>query len=279
VGYPFVSSAHDLGPAAGPRLGVVWHMAEGGGTVAYLHKPNPNGVSVHFVVEYTGRIVQMLALGHMHSSIRTSEIRRTNDTPYTEGDELVMYGRAAALAALGKWSDISHGTLGPNHATIAVEVEGFAVEGPNDRQAIAIEALAQDLELPSSLGHRDFAAYKACPGHHFPWPAIGGHGPRRDPDMAQLPITDQTPKTITLTDPATFYGLDGKVSSSGHHVGGAWLSPYAAAGGFRAMYAGPPPVRLILVKPATIVELPPAGDVKHSVALSIDGAKAYEVDL
>lgn len=194
--YPFVPSAHDLGPAKGPRLAVVWHMAEGGGTVGYLSRPNANGVSVHFVVEYTGRIVQMLALDHMHSSIRTSDIRTTDDMPYPEGDEIVTYGRTAARAALGDWADIAHGTLGPNHATIAVEVEGFAKDGPNAKQTVAITSLARDLDAKAHLGHRDFADYKACPGHDFPWSWVGGHGERVAMDWK---ITTGYPGTFTCT--------------------------------------------------------------------------------
>src|SRR6185436_15374090 len=133
----------------------------------------------HFVVEYTGRIVQMLKLDHMQSSIRTSDIRTTNDAPY--GDPPITYGRTAALAVMGKWADIAHGTLGPNHASIGVECEGFAAAGLNDKQSMAAGALFADLTLQfpgiRSLGHRDFQDYKACPGHHFPWSEVDGHGP------------------------------------------------------------------------------------------------------
>ena len=90
--YPFVPSFHDYGPAKGPRLAFLVHMAEGGGTVGYLSKRNPNGVSVHYVIERSGRIVQMLSERHMHTSIRPTAIRTTDDP---DG----FYGASAAKAA------------------------------------------------------------------------------------------------------------------------------------------------------------------------------------
>lgn len=171
--FAFVHSAVDLGLAKGPRLAVVWHMAEGGGTVAFLSKPNPRGVSVHYVIEYTGRIVQMLDLTHMHSSLRTSDIRTTDDP---DG----FYGRSHALAVMGDWADISHGTPGPNHASIGVEMEGFAATGPNDKQTVAMASLFNLLRARwpkiRSLAHRDFQDYKPCPGRQVPWAVVGGHG-------------------------------------------------------------------------------------------------------
>lgn len=178
--FPFTPSHVDLGPAKGPRLAIAWHMAEGGGTVGFLAKANPHGVSVHFVIEGSGRIVQMLALERMHTSIRirnkngTLALRSTDDPAGSP----VAYGVTARRAVMGEWADVAT-TLGPNHATIGVEVEGFAAAGPSATQRAAAVALANEMRaafpsLRGHLGHRDFNI-KGCPGGLFPFAALGGH--------------------------------------------------------------------------------------------------------
>jgi len=181
VSYPFVHSHVDLGAASGPRLAFVWHMAEGGGTVAYLAKSNPNGVSVHYVIERTGAIVQMLLETHMHSSINPSKLRLDDDPDQ-------FYGYSAAHSVMGTWWS------NPNHASIACEIEGFAAQGPNAQQQAAMARLWADVEARHpgihSLGHRDFASYKPCPGGYLDWDELGGHGP---------PATDTTEDEMSLT--------------------------------------------------------------------------------
>jgi hypothetical protein len=169
VAYLFVTAKYDYGPRPGPALAFVIHMAEGGNTVAFLHNNPPRGVSVHYVLESSGRIVQMLREDHTSGSINPQALRRDDDP---DG----FYGYTAAHGVLGdRWSD-------PNLAVITVEIEGFAANGPNGAQ---IQSLEDDL-VPGiqerhpgirNLGHRDFTDTKACPGKHIPWDHIGGHGP------------------------------------------------------------------------------------------------------
>lgn len=200
--YPFTRSHVDLGLARGPRLAFLIHLAEGGNTVAYLSRPNPNGVSVHYVIERSGRTVQMLDLSRMHSSIRVSAIRTTDDP---DG----LYGATAARAVMGKWADLRHGTLGPNHASIAVEVEGFAKDGPNTSQRAALRELWADLRgrYPGirALGHRDFTTQKACPGKLIGWEDFGGHGAAKPEPVPATPTVPpelpSRPAPASLEDP------------------------------------------------------------------------------
>lgn len=192
--YPFVKSYVDLGPARGPRLALVAHVAEGGGTVGYLSRKNPNGVSVHFVIERSGRVVRMLPLDHMHSSIRPSAIRTSDDA---DG----FYGASAARTVMGEWADTRR-SLGPNHASIAVEVEGFAKDGPSATQSFALARLFGGLRdrWPAirALGHRDFASYKGCPGKLIRWADLDGHG-------ASVPFPDTSTVSRVEFGTGAFY--------------------------------------------------------------------------
>jgi hypothetical protein len=164
--YPFVQAANDYGKLPGPVLAFVIHIAEGGGTVGFLSRDNARGVSVHYVIEYTGRVVQMLREDHASGSINPREIRTDNGPS--------PFGYDAAHAVLGSWM------RDPNGAVLSCEIEGFASTGPNAKQQGALRALVADIRTRHPniglLGHRDFQNYKACPGPHIPWALLGGHG-------------------------------------------------------------------------------------------------------
>jgi hypothetical protein len=167
ITYQFVPAAFDYGQRRAPALALMVHMAEGGGTVGYLSRNPARGVSVHFVCERKGNMVQMLGLTRASGSINPADLRTTDDP--------AVYGASVARAVLGSWWH------DPNSAVISCEVEGFARSGPSDVQHEALADWVADMraKLPSlvgNLGHRDFADYKACPGVHVKWAALGGHG-------------------------------------------------------------------------------------------------------
>lgn len=179
VVYPFVSAYHVYGARKAPALALAIHMAEGGGTVGYLSRDAARGVSVHFVIERTGRTVQMLDLAAASGSVDPTKVRTTNDA---DG----FYGVSHARQVLGDWA------RDPNSAVISVEIEGYASIGPNAIQHDALADWAADMRqkvptLRGALGHRDFASYKACPGRRIDWTRIGGHGLWAEEDDMPLP--------------------------------------------------------------------------------------------
>jgi hypothetical protein len=218
MAFPFVQAFHDLGPRKEPILGFIVHMAEGGGTVGFLSRKNRDGVSVHYVIERSGRIVQMLLESHMHSSIRirnkngTSAIRKTDDPGGP-------FGHSAAAAVLGDAAEVRK-ALGPNHATLAVEIEGFAKVGPNRLQNDALVTLVADIRKRHPriglLGHRDHNV-KGCPGRLIEWDRLGGHGPANGGGaMPGLETTlPKAPAVGTLTIPVGTVAI--RVSTNGKY--------------------------------------------------------------
>lgn len=197
--YVFVPAYHRYGLRKGPVRAFVVHMAEGGGTVGFLSRPNARGVSVHYVLEYSGRVVQMVREQEATGSINPNDLRTT------EGP--APYGAKVRREVMGDWDH------DPNAATITLEIEGFAADGPNARQQLALVRLVDDVRsrFPDMglLGHRDFQDYKPCPGGHIDWQSLGGHGPAGMEDDPMLPFpVALDPKLVDVKPGAQLYNLD-----------------------------------------------------------------------
>ena len=200
--YPFVPSYWDDYGTRDQTLGLMLHMAEGSGTVGYLDKnfppggrPPPRGVSVHFVCELDGTLVQMLQLNQASGSLNPND--RSTDKAY--------YGHSHLVDVLGDWWP------NPNEAVISIEIEGFAATGPNVKQRSALTLWAADMvrrfpTIRGALGHADQTNTKGCPGTTAAMKAvfasIGGHGlwPKEVPNVPGLTITDlvAAPGTVTV---------------------------------------------------------------------------------
>lgn len=202
--YPFVQAASDYGVRKGPVRAFVVHMAEGGGTVGFLSRPNDRGVSVHYVVEKTGRIVQMLREDHASGSINPGDLRTTDDPS--------VFGATVGRKVMGEW------WTDPNSAVISCEVEGYAAAGPNATEHASLKRLIDDVRsrYPAMglLGHRDFQDYKACPGRLIHWDELGGHGPAKEGDdvkfiQASGLAPDPSLRLLPLPANTPLYGFDG----------------------------------------------------------------------
>jgi hypothetical protein len=165
--YPFVQAKWYTPGAITEYRALVVHMAEGGGTVGYFTRVLRD-VSASHVIEYSGRIVQMVKDGD------ASHCQHTSPEPYTS-ENYGIYSSLTGRAVLGAdgWANV-------NRYVFAVEIEGFRATGPNDAQKAALKSLVADLRkrFPSIrglLGHRDVQD-KSCPGALIPWAEIGGHG-------------------------------------------------------------------------------------------------------
>ena len=216
--YPFVAANAQYGTRKGPVKAFVVHMAEGGGTVGFLAKPNPRNVSVHYVIERTGRIVQMVRESDATGSINPNDLRTTDD-PST-------FGATVRKAVMGEWD------RDPNAATITVEVEGFAASGPNTAQHGSLQTLVSDVRsrFPSMglLGHRDFQDYKACPGKLINWTALGGHG-RSEGDTMSIYTRKDQPGRFTIPAGKSVRGW--KPAGDGWAVAKTWIANSSPSSG------------------------------------------------
>lgn len=206
--YPFVKAgAPDYGARKGPALGLMLHMAEGGGTVGYLSRKPPRGVSVHAVCDVRGIVTQMLPWERASGSLNPAD--RSTDKAY--------FGQQHLMDVLGSW------WTDPNSAVLSMEIEGFAAKGPTKAQVDAAIAWGLDMRdrfptLRGALGHADQTNTKGCPGTTAAMQAVfagvGGHGlwheastnaPAIGGDM--LKISSPTPALIDLPKDAQLYDL------------------------------------------------------------------------
>lgn len=169
--YPFVQSKWDYGKRKGPALGLMFHMAEGGGTVHYLSKAGgvQRGVSVHTVCDERGIVTQMLPWDHASGSLN----------PQDRSTDKAFFGHQHLVDVLGTWWQ------DPNSAVLSMEIEGFALKGPNPAQVLGavawgIDMIARFPSLRGALGHADQTDTKRCPGAtpamRQVFDGVGGHG-------------------------------------------------------------------------------------------------------
>lgn len=187
LAYKFVAAPDNWSRGTTTIRGITIHMAEGGGTVSWLTRDDGN--SSHYVVEYDGRVVQMVAESRAAGSIDPHKLRATDDAAYAFLGETVRYGVTAAKKVVGaNWSN-------PNATVIAIEVEGFAATGPNLAQRHGLAALVADIRKRHGplgvLGHRDWQSYKPCPGHRIPWLDYGGHTATHLAAPAPAPVPEE----------------------------------------------------------------------------------------
>lgn len=287
--YLFVAAPDHWSRGGVPVRAIAIHMAEGGGTVSWLARPDGN--SSHYVVERTGRIVQMVREDRAAGSINPRSVRNTDDAPFTYLGETIVYGVTANKAALGEhWNN-------PNAAVIAIEVEGYARDGPNAAQRSSLDELVGDIRSrhpdTPALGHRDWQDYKACPGKRIPWVDYGGHGKRGSAPEDDVSVIEVTPTgpinayILRVSEPSPTYGPNqGERGTIGPKADGSpWvgngLGGYAIDG-LNGMPAYMLPNRAFI--PAANVSATKwertAGDGgTHTVTLLIDGQAHYTEEL
>lgn len=156
--YRYVPAKHDYGKSPVPKEGIVLHMAEGINVLDYLASGNVlRGVSATFICTVEGEIVQMLPLDHVSGSLNPHDVRTSNDPKGRWGRRFTRYYGPELMTGRA------------NQLTISIECAGFAKDGPNREQQLAIIDLVNLLRKTTkrTLGfniHCDFADYKSCPG-------------------------------------------------------------------------------------------------------------------
>lgn len=237
--YPYVPAKFDYGVRKGPALGLMFHMAEGGGTVHYLSKAGgvQRGVSVHAVCELSGRVVQMLPWAHASGSLN----------PTDTSTNKAYYGHDHLVDVLGwpRWED-------PNSYVLSMEIEGFAKIGPNPAQVDGAVAWGEDMKslfssLRGALGHADQTNTKFCPGTTLAmkliFEGVGGHGlwhpqsgPSQPPGDPMPTIVSRIPVIVDLHPGDELLDVTGKHLidvSVGQQTASPWAETLPSGGTYR----------------------------------------------
>jgi N-acetyl-anhydromuramyl-L-alanine amidase AmpD len=206
MSYPFVAAKwFSAGKRAEVRALAI-HFAEGGNTVHYFqdptrgNPPRPVDVSSTFVIEYSGRIVQM---------VRDGDVDHCQHISYGTWSYPGGLSRSRGVAVLGADVMNQADPTRVNRYVQAVELEGFRSKGMNADQEKALIALVAERrkrfpELRGLLGHGDIQN-KACPGALIPWDKLGGHGlfpivpPQEEEEMGQSFTFDASLRLGRLT--------------------------------------------------------------------------------
>lgn len=200
MAFPFVKAKYFTLNGRDPKkvYAPVYHMAQGGGTVSWLTHPN-NDNSSTLVVEYSGRVVQMVRIQDMDHSLHVNYDSDSRDAP--DFDTYSLKHAATVLSPATGATLLNSERVLPY--IVSIEVEGFAGDGPNSKQIAALRdkvapwIKASFPNVRGALGHRDFQDYKACPGGKFPWAEVGGHGLWKPQQEEQVSFTfDEATATV-----------------------------------------------------------------------------------
>ena len=146
----FISSPNfRVGRAGNKPIGFVFHTTDGNfdGALAWCLDPKAK-VSYHYIVKKNGDVVQLVE----DENTAWHAGRMVSATPYGE-----LYAP------------------NPNILTLGLAFAGFASQGPNFEQMVALARLVRQLAVIHSipidrkhlLFHNDIRTDKVCPGPHF----------------------------------------------------------------------------------------------------------------
>jgi hypothetical protein len=171
VAVRFVAAPDNWSRGTTPIRAITVHMAEGGGTVSWLTRNDGN--SSHYVVEYDGDVVQMVAEARAAGSINPAALRAGDDAAVhlpRRVDPLRPYGRhEGPRLALHEPERRGHRDRG----------RGLRRDRPERCPARVAEAAhrrhpqaSREARLPRAPRLPEL---QGVPGHRIPWVDYGGH--------------------------------------------------------------------------------------------------------